>query len=292
MTDNEFELNGEMTMINLKKLLSQMTFEEKVGQLAQYNANVLQDTAADITGPRTHLGLSREQLNYVGSVLNFKSPREVRAIQDAHLAADRNRIPIIFMMDVIHGFRTIYPIPLALGCSFDTDLVSECTRMAAKEATAGGVQVTFTPMVDYVRDAMPGYTDKRAAEEAAIAAIRFDIHLEKVKDHRYLERITQIVPVTDRRYPSQKPENQHLSVEELHLLDSMEYQHRQTDRKLFEERTIVEWRNGRYHLVNLPTEDVLLSIRNNLTLQEEKEFNRDMQIIQQLQERTNSAIPA
>ena len=144
------------SMIDLKKLLDQMTFEEKVGQLAQYNANVLRDTTADITGPRTHLGLSKEQLTYVGSVLNFKSPKEVRAIQDAHLAADRNKIPMIFMMDVIHGFRTIYPIPLALGCSFDTELVADCSRMAATEATTGGVQVTFTPMVDYVRDARWG----------------------------------------------------------------------------------------------------------------------------------------
>ena len=132
-------------MVDLKKLLSQMTFEEKVGQLAQYNANVLMDSDADVTGPRTHLGLTPEQLNYVGSVLNFKSPREVREIQDAHLAADRNKIPMVFMMDVIHGFRTIFPLPLALGCSFDTEMVAECSRMAAKEATAGGVQVTFTP---------------------------------------------------------------------------------------------------------------------------------------------------
>ena len=152
-------------MIDLKQLLAQMTFEEKVGQLAQYNANVLQDTAADITGPRTHLGLSKEQLNYVGSVLNFKSPKEVRAIQDAHLAADRNKIPMIFMMDVIHGFRTIYPIPLALGCSFDTELVAECSRMAAKEATAGGVQVTFTPMVDYARDARWGRVMETCGED-------------------------------------------------------------------------------------------------------------------------------
>ena len=84
-------------MVDLKKLLSQMTFEEKVGQLAQYNANVLMDSDADVTGPRTHLGLTPEQLNYVGSVLNFKSPREVREIQDAHLAADRNKIPMVFM---------------------------------------------------------------------------------------------------------------------------------------------------------------------------------------------------
>ncbi len=152
-------------MMDLKKLLDQMTFDEKVGQLAQYNANVLQDTSADITGPRTHLGLTKEQLNYVGSVLNFKSPKEVRAIQDAHLAADRNKIPMIFMMDVIHGFRTIYPIPLAMGCSFDTALVEECSRMAAKEATAGGVQVTFTPMVDYARDARWGRVMETCGED-------------------------------------------------------------------------------------------------------------------------------
>ena len=152
-------------MIDLKKLLEQMTFEEKVGQLAQYNANVLQDTSANITGPRTDLGLTTEQLNYVGSVLNFKSPKEVRAIQDAHMAADRNKIPVLFMMDVIHGFRTIYPIPLAMGCSFDTDLVADCSRMAAKEATAGGVQVTFTPMVDYVRDARWGRVMETCGED-------------------------------------------------------------------------------------------------------------------------------
>lgn len=152
-------------MIDLKKLLAQMTFEEKVGQLAQYNANVLKDTSADITGPRTHLGLSTQQLNYVGSVLNFKSPKDVRSIQDAHLAADRNKIPIIFMMDVIHGYRTIFPIPLAMGCSFDTQLIADCSRMAAKEATAGGVQVTFTPMVDYVRDARWGRVMETCGED-------------------------------------------------------------------------------------------------------------------------------
>lgn len=152
-------------MIDLKNLLDQMTFEEKAGQLAQYNANVLQDTSASITGPRTDLGLTATQLNYVGSVLNFKSPKEVRAIQDAHMAADRNKIPMLFMMDVIHGFRTIYPIPLAMGCSFDTELVANCSRMAATEATAGGVQVTFTPMVDYVRDARWGRVMETCGED-------------------------------------------------------------------------------------------------------------------------------
>ena len=152
-------------MVDLKKLLAQMTLEEKIGQLAQYNANVLQDCGAEITGPRTELGLTKEQLKYVGSVLNFSSPLEVRQIQDKHLAEDRNKIPMVFMMDVIHGYRTIFPLPIALGCSFDTQLVEDCSRMAAKEATAGGVQVTFTPMVDYVRDARWGRVMETCGED-------------------------------------------------------------------------------------------------------------------------------
>lgn len=152
-------------MVDLKKLLSQMTLEEKVGQLTQCNANVFYDSSADITGPRTQLGLNQQQLDSMGSVLNFKSPMEVRQIQDAHLAADRNKIPMMFMMDVIHGFRTIFPLPLALGCSFDTELVSDCSRMAAKEASAGGVHLTFTPMVDYVRDARWGRVMETCGED-------------------------------------------------------------------------------------------------------------------------------
>lgn len=152
-------------MIDLKKLLAQMTFEEKAGQLAQYNANVLREMDANITGPQTELGLTSEQLNYVGSLLNFQNPHQVRQIQDAHLAADRNKIPMLFMMDVIHGYRTIYPIPLALGCSFDPELVTACTRVAAEEASAGGIHVTFTPMVDYVRDARWGRVMETCGEE-------------------------------------------------------------------------------------------------------------------------------
>lgn len=95
-------------MADIKKLLEQMTIEEKIGQLVQYNANVMMDTSADVTGPRLKSGLSDEQINNIGSVLNFKTPLEVRAIQDKHLENDRLKIPMLFMMDVIHGFRTIF----------------------------------------------------------------------------------------------------------------------------------------------------------------------------------------
>lgn len=152
-------------MTNIYELLQQMTIDEKIGQLAQYNAGVFCETDAGITGPATQLGLKKEDICKVGSCLNFESVDEMIAIQDRHLAEDRNKIPMIFMMDVIHGYRTIFPIPLALGCSFNTDLVEECSKMAAKEASANGIQVTFTPMVDYVRDARWGRVMETCGEE-------------------------------------------------------------------------------------------------------------------------------
>ena len=151
--------------MDLKALVSQMTTKEKLGQLCQFNAKVFRDTNAKITGPMIKYGLSDQDIANMGSVLNFHSVTDMCEIQKAHLEKDRNKIPMLFMMDVIHGFRTIYPIPLALGCSFDTDLVAECTQMASKEASAGGIHVTFTPMVDYVRDARWGRVMETCGEE-------------------------------------------------------------------------------------------------------------------------------
>ena len=159
-------------MADVKKILSGMTITEKIGQLMQHNANMFINTDANVTGNASHrMGLSQEIINNIGSVLNFSNSVEMRTIQDEHLKNDRNKIPMLFMMDVVHGFRTIFPIPLALGCSFDPELVAECSRMAAKEATAGGVQVTFTPMVDYVRDARWGRVMETCGEEPLLNGI-------------------------------------------------------------------------------------------------------------------------
>lgn len=155
-------------MIDLKKLLSEMTLQEKIGQLMQYNANLFAETDAEITGPMTQLGLTAEQIKYVGSTLNFSSIEQVKRIQDTHLENDPHKIPMLFMMDVIHGYRSIFPIPLGLGCSFDEGLAEECSRMAAKEAAASGIQVTFTPMVDYARDARWGRVMETCGEEPLV----------------------------------------------------------------------------------------------------------------------------
>lgn len=170
-------------MSKAQEILQKMTLHEKIGQLTQYNGRVFVNTEAAITGPdaeavpvndnlivgpAAQLGLTKDDLAVAGSVLNFSCTEEAIQIQDAHLKNDPHKIPLTFMMDVIHGFRTIFPIPLAMGCSFNPELVEECSAMAAKEASATGVQVTFTPMVDYVRDPRWGRVMETGGEEPRV----------------------------------------------------------------------------------------------------------------------------
>ena len=139
--------------MDVKKLLNQMTLEQKLAQISQYNAICLHIGASgEITGPAEELSLTQDQIASVGSVLNFVGAKEMREIQEEHLTNDPLKIPMLFMHDVVHGYRTIYPIPLALGASFEPTLAEECCEMAAKEMSLGGVHVTFAPMVDLVRD--------------------------------------------------------------------------------------------------------------------------------------------
>ena len=157
-----------MTEQALKELLDSMSLEEKAGQLVQCNAGQFIANQLEITGPDGEL-LPAEDLNRVmGSVLTFEDAKQAKALQDRHLAADPHRIPLLLMLDVIHGLRTTYPIPLAMGCSFDDGLMAECAEMARKESAACGVHVTFNPMVDTARDARWGRILETYSEEPLI----------------------------------------------------------------------------------------------------------------------------
>ena len=159
---------GAMTKEALRELLSRMTLEEKAGQLAQCNAGQFIENSLGITGPDGELLPAEEQNRIMGSVLTFENAAQAKALQDRHLAADRNRIPLLLMLDVIHGLRTTYPIPLAMGCGFDDALTAECADMARAESSACGVHVTFNPMVDTARDARWGRILETYSEEPLI----------------------------------------------------------------------------------------------------------------------------
>ena len=142
--------------INLEKLLSQMTLDEKIGQLVQTNGIFFLKDDTDLTGPAAELEIDLDYRKNIGSLLNFKNAENAIKIQEKYMKENRNGIPMLLTNDVIHGRKTIYPIPLALGASFNPELVEECSRMAAKEAAADGIHLTFSPMVDLSRDARWG----------------------------------------------------------------------------------------------------------------------------------------
>lgn len=131
---------NDATERRIDSLISQMTLEEKIGQLNQishYNTDAMcREVAA----------------GNIGSILNLVDPVEINKIQKAAVEESRLGIPLVFARDVIHGFRTIFPIPLGQAASFDPEIVEKGARIAAQEAVASGVRWTFSPMVDISRD--------------------------------------------------------------------------------------------------------------------------------------------
>lgn len=119
----------------LYQLLKEMTLEEKIGQLVQVTGEVfLMDKVEATTGPLKDLKLSNEMLYHVGSILNIVGTEKIRKVQEEYLSKNRLKIPLLFMADIINGYKTVLPIPLAQGCSWDCEVVYECTKMAGKEA--------------------------------------------------------------------------------------------------------------------------------------------------------------
>ncbi len=148
----------------IEALLSKMTVAEKVGQMNQYNG------FWDITGPTPEQGDSKRKYEYlrqglVGSMLNVKGVEDVRKIQELVVNESRLGIPLIFGFDVIHGQKTITPIPLGESASWDLAALEQSARVAAVEAAALGINWTFAPMIDISRDARWGRVMEGAGED-------------------------------------------------------------------------------------------------------------------------------
>lgn len=134
-------------------LIKAMTLEEKAAQLTQLSPNYFDEkTSVTLTGPYRNFDLTKEMIQNAGSVLGCVDAETYCKIQDAYLKKNRHHIPLLFMADIIHGMKTIFPIPLAIGGSFDLKLCEESAQIAAKEASVTGLHVTFSPMADLVRD--------------------------------------------------------------------------------------------------------------------------------------------
>lgn len=160
------------TSKRVEALLQEMTLEEKAAQLTQLNGLFFkEDAQADVTGPLHELGIPREAVEAAGSVLSVFDTESILDIQRRHLENSRLKIPLLFMADVIHGYRTIFPIPLALSCTWDMDVVRQAAQVSAREASAAGQHVTFSPMADVAHDQRWGRVMEGAGEDPLLSAL-------------------------------------------------------------------------------------------------------------------------
>lgn len=140
------------------ELLNKMTIEEKIGQMVQIGGDVFlsDDTNGMLTGPLKNSHLSKKMIYHVGSVLNIIGAEKVKKVQDEYLSKSRLKIPLLFMDDIINGYRIAFPIPIAQGCSWNTKAIQKMTEISSMESSIAGANVNFSPMVDLSRDARWG----------------------------------------------------------------------------------------------------------------------------------------
>lgn len=143
---------NELKKSELKKLLNEMTLEEKIGQMTQLAGYLLEQDKSDLTGPLGDMDVPLYLDSTYGSVVGSYGAATIKEIQEKYLERSRLKIPLLFMADIIHGYKTIFPIPLATGSSWNLELAEKSTEVAAKESSVSGLHLTFSPMVDLVRD--------------------------------------------------------------------------------------------------------------------------------------------
>lgn len=147
-------------------LLKQMTLDEKIGQMSQFSCNW------NVTGaimPDDYREYLRKGM--VGSILNGYTVAGIRRLQSEALEHSRLKIPVLFGYDVVHGYRTIFPIPLGESCTWDPELMRQSAAIAAEEAAAGGINWTFAPMVDITRDPRWGRVMEGAGEDPYLGSL-------------------------------------------------------------------------------------------------------------------------
>src|SRR4051794_32239468 len=153
-----FKTTDKTSFIN--SLMSKMTIDEKIGQL-----NLVTPGGA-VTGSVVSQGVDDNiRKGLVGGLFGITGPSMVRQAQEIAVKNSRLHIPLLFGLDVIHGHRTIFPIPLGLSCSWDTALIEQSAAIAAKEATADGLNWAFSPMVDIARDPRWGRVAEGSGED-------------------------------------------------------------------------------------------------------------------------------
>lgn len=176
-----------MKKTELEQLLKEMTLSEKVEQLVQLHGGFFGNI--DIyTGPVVDFNMTLEQPYRTGSILGEHGAAHLKELQDKIMEKQLHHIPALFMADVIHGYKTAFPVPIAIGSSFNPELADKITSAAAKEASAAGVHVAFSPMVDLVRDSRWGRCMESTGEDPWLNARMAESQVKGFQGENYGEK--------------------------------------------------------------------------------------------------------
>lgn len=159
-----------MKVEKLLELLNEMSLEEKIYQLVQLDGSLYSENAA-VTGPKAKLGISDDVINNMGSIFNVFGAEKLKGIQDEYLENSRLKIPLLLLADVIYGYKTVLPIPIAYACSWNPRLVKKGMEMVANETAASGIHGVFSPVADLVRDPRWGRVMETTGEDAYLNSL-------------------------------------------------------------------------------------------------------------------------
>ena len=160
-----------MKQSDLIAILEKMSPKEKVDQLLQLAADFYTDNAEDRTGPMENLDIDETTIDNAGTILGVSGAEKAINIQKNYIENNPHHLPTILMADIIHGFRTIFPIPLALGCTWNEEAVSEMASVSALESSVSGLHLTFSPMLDLVRDPRWGRVMESTGEDPYLNSV-------------------------------------------------------------------------------------------------------------------------
>ena len=168
-----------MKQEEILELLNKMTLDEKIGQMIQIKVNEARNENKDL-------------IYNVGSILNSVGAKNVKKIQSEYLSKNRLKIPLLFMADIINGYKTIFPSPLAQGCSWNIEVIRRIAEISRNESAFAGVNVNFSPMVDLVRDARWGRCFESVGGEDPFLAkiyakIIVDEYQKKMNDNKLMQ---------------------------------------------------------------------------------------------------------
>ncbi|MBE5815522.1 MAG: beta-glucosidase [Clostridiales bacterium] len=176
-----------MTNEQLRSLLASMSLSEKIEQLVQLNGSFFGDIDV-YTGPAAQIRMEPDQPLRTGSVLGEHGAEHLMALQDRMMAKQPHHIPALFMVDVIHGYRTAFPVPIAIGATFNPALAERLIEASAKEAAAAGVHVAFSPMVDLVRDSRWGRVMESTGEDPWLNARMAESEVRGFQGSNYADK--------------------------------------------------------------------------------------------------------